>query len=430
MMWCQAILSIHFSCILYINFDYCLLICVYFIYRSKKIESLILFISTIVFLGFLLVPLSKSLGAPILLLILIGGMLVGEDGPGNIDFEDFELAYSLGSIALAIILFAGGLETKIRTLKGSRTVSVFLASFGVLITTGIVGAAASYMLNIPIEHGLLLGAVVASTDAAATFMLIQQNQINLPSRLSNTLVLESGINDPMAIFLTIALTAIVNQGAQIGGETALTFLPLFLQQIGIGVTFGVIGGIGLAKILDNIQIPVGLHPPMALAGAMAIFAATSILGGSGFLAIYLCGLIVIDQIKKSAERILNFGEALQWLSQIVLFFMLGLLVTPSDLPDTAVPALIIAFVLMFFARPLAVFICAIPARFSIKETTYLSWVGLRGAVPIFLAIFPIITPGPIETDFFNIVFVIVVVSLVLQGWTVASSAKWLGLIEK
>ncbi len=378
----------------------------------------------------MLVPLSKRLGAPILLIILIGGMLVGEDGPGNVDFDNFELAYSLGSIALAIILFAGGLETKLKALKGVRAVSIFLASFGVLLTTGIVGFAASYILNIPIEHGLLLGAVVASTDAAATFMLIQQSQIKLPSRLSNTLVLESGINDPMAIFLTIALTALVNQGVQISGDTTLMFLPLFIQQIGIGAALGVVGGIGLTKILDRIQLPIGLYPPMALAGAMAIFGATSILGGSGFLAIYLCGLIIADQLKRSVERILNFSEALQWLSQIVLFSMLGLLVTPGDLPDIAVPALMIAFVLMFFARPFAVAICAIPARFSIKETIYLSWVGLRGAVPIFLAILPVITPGPIQTDFFNIVFIIVVISLVFQGWTVASSAKWLGLIEK
>ena len=378
----------------------------------------------------MLVPLSKRLGAPILLLILIGGMLVGEDGPGNVDFEDFELAYSLGSIALAIILFAGGLETKLKALKGVRTVSVFLASLGVVVTTAIVGFAASYVLNIPIEHGLLLGAVVASTDAAATFMLIQQGQINLPPRLSNTLVLESGINDPMAIFLTIALTTIVSQGVNIGSEAAFTFFPLLVQQIGIGLAFGVIGGIGLTKILDRVQIPVGLHPPMALAGAMAIFSATSVLGGSGFLAIYLCGLIIADQMNRSAERIMNFSEALQWMSQIALFFMLGLLVTPSDLSDTAVPALIIAIVLMFFARPLAVAVCALPARFSIKETIYLSWVGLRGAVPIFLAIFPIITPGPIQTDFFNIVFIIVVTSLVIQGWTVASSAKWLGLTVK
>ncbi len=378
----------------------------------------------------MLVPLSKRLGAPILLIILLGGMMMGEDGPGNIQFDNFSMAYSIGSIALAIILFAGGLETNLKSLKGVRSVSIFLASVGVLVTAGLVGAASSYILNIPIEHGLLLGAVVASTDAAATFLLIQQSQIKLPKRLSNALVLESGINDPMAIFLTIALTSMVNQGLEMTPENALKFLPIFFQQIGLGLAFGVIGGLGLTKIMDRIQLPIGLLPPMAMAGAMAIFAATSMLGGSGFLAIYLCGLIIADKLKKPIERILNFSEAMQWLSQIVLFSMLGLLVTPGDLEVILIPALLIAFFLMFVARPIAVFLCALPAKFSIKETTYLSWVGLRGAVPIFLAIFPVITPGPIETDFFNIVFIIVVASLVLQGWTVAASAKWLGLIEK
>lgn len=378
----------------------------------------------------MLVPLSKRLGAPILLIILLGGMMMGEDGPGNIQFDNFSMAYSIGSIALAIILFAGGLETNLKSLKGVRSVSIFLASVGVLVTAGLVGAASSYILNIPIEHGLLLGAVVASTDAAATFLLIQQSQIKLPKRLSNALVLESGINDPMAIFLTIALTSMVNHGLEMTPENALKFLPIFFQQIGLGLAFGVIGGLGLTKIMDRIQLPIGLLPPMAMAGAMAIFAATSMLGGSGFLAIYLCGLIIADKLKKPIERILNFSEAMQWLSQIVLFSMLGLLVTPGDLEVILIPALLIAFFLMFVARPIAVFLCALPAKFSIKETTYLSWVGLRGAVPIFLAIFPVITPGPIETDFFNIVFIIVVASLVLQGWTVAASAKWLGLIEK
>jgi cell volume regulation protein A len=378
----------------------------------------------------MLVPLSKRLGAPILLIILAAGMLVGEDGLGKVEFDNFHMAYSLGSVALAIILFAGGLETRMKALKGIRAVSISLASIGVLITTAIVGITTSYILNIPIEHGLLMGAVVASTDAAATFMLIQQSNINLPPRLSNTLVLESGINDPMAIFLTISLTSIVDKGIQLSGETTLTFAPLFAQQIGIGLAFGLIGGVALTKILDRIELPIGLYPPMALAGAMAIFSATSLLGGSGFLAIYLCGLIIAAQLKRSSQRVRHFSEALQWLSQIVLFFMLGLLVTPSDLGVTLLPALMIAFILIFFARPIAVALCTIPAGYSFKEAIYISWVGLRGAVPIFLAIFPVITPGPIQTDFFNIVFIIVVISLVLQGWTVSSSARWLGLVTK
>ncbi len=390
-------------------------------------ESGIFFVSALVFAGFLLIPLSRRLGAPILLLVLIAGMLAGEDGPGRVQFDDFEAAFALGSIALAIILFAGGLETRLKTLKGVLAVSGLLATLGVIVTAGIVGVAASIILSVPIELGLLLGAVVGSTDAAATFLLIQQSKIDLPEKLKNTLVFESGINDPMAIFLTIAMTALVNRGGALSADALIEFLPLFALQIGVGAIFGIAGGLVLTRLLDWINLPPGLYPPMALAGALITYSGAAILGGSGFLAIYLCGLLISDRSQRSSERILHFSEGLQWLSQIALFLMLGLLVTPHRLVDILGPALMIAAVLMFVARPAAVALAALPARFSFRETTYLSWVGLRGAVPIFLAMFPVITPGPVQTEFFNIVFVVVVASLVLQGWTVAASARWLGL---
>ncbi len=390
-------------------------------------ENGILFVSALVFVGFLLIPLSRRLGAPILLLVLIAGMLAGEDGPGRVQFNDFEAAFALGSVALAIILFAGGLETRLKTLKGVLVVSGLLATLGVIVTAGIVGVAASLILGVPIELGLLLGAVMGSTDAAATFLLIQQSKIDLPEKLKNTLVFESGINDPMAIFLTIAMTALVNRGGALSADTLVEFLPLFALQIGVGGIFGIAGGLVLTRLLDWINLPLGLYSPMALAGALIIYSGAAVLGGSGFLAIYLCGLLISDRLQRSRERILHFSEGLQWLSQIALFLMLGLLVTPSRLIGILGPAQMIAAVLIFVARPVAVALTAFPARFSLRETTYLSWVGLRGAVPIFLAMFPVITPGPVETEFFNIVFVVVVASLVLQGWTVASSARWLGL---
>ncbi|MCA8888015.1 MAG: potassium/proton antiporter [Parvularculaceae bacterium] len=390
-------------------------------------EGAIFFVSALVFTGFLLIPLSRRVGAPILLLVLGAGMLAGEDGVGRVPFDNFELAFHLGTVALAIILFAGGLETDKKALKGVRTVSGLLASVGVVITAGIVGAAASFILDVPVEMGLLLGAVIGSTDAAATFLLIQQSRVDLPERLKNTLVLESGVNDPMAIFLTIAMTALVNRGGVIGGDTLVEFLPLFVAQIGVGAAIGVAGGLALAKLLNAINLPLGLYPPMALAGALIVFSAAALLGGSGFLAIYLCGLFLADRIKRSGERILHFSEGMQWLSQIALFLMLGLLVTPSRLVDIAGPALLIAAVLIFIARPVAVAVSTIGAGFRPAEIVYLGWVGLRGAVPIFLAMMPVITHGPVDTEFFNIVFVIVVASLVLQGWTVAASAKWLGL---
>ncbi len=393
-------------------------------------DQTLLLISTLVFVGFMLIPLSRKLGAPILLLVLICGMLAGEDGPGQIQFDDFEVAYSLGSLALAIILFAGGLETSISKLKGVLTTSALLATLGVIITTAIVGIPASYILNIPLEHGLLLGAVVGSTDAGATFLLIQQNKIRLPEKVKNTLIFESGINDPMAIFLTIAFTTMINQGTTLSFSSVQSFLPMFLLQMGLGAFFGILGGIAISRLLDEIKLSIGLYPPLALAGALIIYSGTAYLGGSGFLAVFLFGLVMKHQLKHPLERILNFSEGLQWLSQIALFLMLGLLVTPSALTITLIPALLLALILMFIARPVAVLFCIFPARFSVPETTYISWVGLRGAVPIFLAIFPVITPGPIQVEFFNIVFVIVVASLVLQGWTVASSARWLGLSKQ
>lgn len=393
-------------------------------------EQYILLVGLLIFIGFLLIPLSRKLGAPILLVVLVGGMLAGEDGPGRIDFDNFEIAYTLGSIALAIILFAGGLETKIKQLKGSYTPSLLLATFGVIATAAVVGLSASFILNIPILEGLLVGAVVGSTDAAATFLLIQRNKIELPERLKNTLILESGINDPMAIFLTIALTSLINTGEILSLHTFSEFLPLFFQQIGLGLFFGIIGGRILVALLDKINLSTGLYPPMALAGAFVIYGGTSMLDGSGFLAIYLCGLIISAKLQRPVERVLHFNEGLQWLSQIALFLMLGLLVTPSALTASLLPALALAGVLMFVARPLATLVCTLPLGFSGKEITFLSWVGLRGAVPIFLAIFPVITPGPIQVEFFNIVFVIVVASLALQGWTVTLSARWLGLLAE
>ncbi|RFB04974.1 potassium/proton antiporter [Parvularcula marina] len=390
-------------------------------------ESGILFISSLVLAGFLLIPLSRRLGAPILLLVLIGGMLVGEDGPGGVHFDDFEAAYSLGSLALAIILFSGGLSTPSASLRGALGPSVLLATAGVVITALLVGLAASMIIGIPFELALLLGAVVASTDAAATFLLIQQNRIELPERLRNTLVLESGINDPMAIFLTIAMTAVVNQGETLSAATLAEFAPMFLLQIGFGLLAGLSAGRVLAWILDRIHLPEGLYAPMALAGAMVVYSATASLGGSGFLAIYLCGLVVSGSLKRSPDRIIHFSEGLQWLSQIALFMMLGILVTPTRLIEVFIPALLIALALMFIARPAAVIICTLPFRLKLNETVYLSWVGLRGAVPIYLAILPVITPGPVDTIFFNTVFVIVVASLLMQGWSVTLSARLLGL---
>lgn len=390
-------------------------------------EALLLFVSILVLLGILVVPLSQRIGAPILLIVLLVGMLLGEDGPGGINFDDFSLAHVLGSFALAIILFAGGLETDLRKTRRARLPALLLATLGVIITAVVVGVVTAAMLDVSIVLALLLGSVVASTDAAATFLLIQQSGVKISNRLKQTLVLESGLNDPVAIFLTVTLTAFVDNGTSLSFDSLLTSLPVLLHQIGLGLILGLLGGWLSSMLLNRVLLPKGLYPPLAFVCGIIVYSGTALAGGSGFLAVYLCGALIASRAERSMERILDFNEALQWLSQIFLFLMLGLLVTPSNLWATAPQALLIAATLMFIARPIAVFVCAGRLGFRLKELTFLGWVGLRGAVPIFLAIVPVITPGPVTVAFFNIVFVVVVASLLLQGSTIALVAKLLGL---
>lgn len=393
-------------------------------------ELAIFLSSVVVFATFTLMPLARRSGAPILLIVLGVGMLLGVDGPGGIRFYSFQTGFDLGSIALAIILFAGGLETERGIFHNARSSSVMMATLGVIVTALVVGLFASVVIGLPPIVGLLLGATVASTDAAATFLLIQQSKAGISDRVKNTLVLESGLNDPMAIFLVVSLTAIVNGGSpeslpEVGG--VLIFLG---TQIGFGLAGGILGGRALTFIIDRMTLPNGTYPAMALSGALAIYAFVALLGGSGFLAVYIVGIIIRNRLKRPLDNILNFNEALQWISQMALFLMLGLLVAPSQLLEDIGPALAVAAVLMFVARPLAVMVSIGWMGFSVRENVFLSWVGLRGAVPVLLAIYPVVTPGPITIQFFNSVFVIVVVSLIAQGWTIAPLANLLKLKEK
>ena len=390
--------------------------------------NLLLFAAALlVFISILLTPISARIGAPLLLLFLGLGMLLGENGPGGIEFDHFDLAYDLGGLALAIILLSGGLDTTRDEVRRAAAPALVLATAGVVLTSAIVGAAAAWLFGTPLTHGLLLGAVVGSTDAAATFLLLQQSGVRLTGRVRETILVESGINDPLAIFLTTSLVVLVDAGAALTVEAVLDLLPDLLTRLGFGALAGLGGGWALAWLIDRIELHSGLEPPFALAGAVALFAATQAAGGSGFLAIYLCGVTLRACLRQPAERIVHFHEGLAWLAQIAMLVMLGLLVTPAELGAILLPALAMAAVLIFVARPVAVLVCLLPFRFPAREQLYIGWVGLRGAVPIFLAIIPVISPGPISVGFFNIVFVIVVVSLVLQGWTIAAAARWLGV---
>lgn len=374
-------------------------------------------ISLLILISLALFPLARRSGMPLLLVILAVGMLAGEDGLGGFNFDDFDLAFNLGSVALAIILLAGGLETDKGIFRSSGVPALILALPGVIITGGIVGGAAHLILGMPLVPALLLGAVLAPTDAAATFMLIQHGGLNLRERLKNTLMLESGFNDPAAMSLAIILTGLVGATLQTAQAEWMEYLLMFSAQLVFGLIGGLAGGKILAALINRLSMPVGTYPVLVIQGGILIFALTNMVGGSGFLAVYIAGIALRNGLKIPLERVTNFVEGLQWLSQVLLFLTLGLLVTPSDLPGAIGPALICSAILIFIARPAAVFLGVGAMKFNFRELTFLSWVGLRGAAPILFAIYPVVTPGPVTPDFFNIVFVVVVVSLTLQGFT-------------
>ena len=367
---------------------------------------------------------SSRLGAPLLFVFLLLGMLAGEEGPGGIRFDDVEAAYMTGTLALAVIIFDGGMRTRRETFRVALWPAVSLATLGVVITAGLVGMFAAWILKLHWLQGLLVGAIVGSTDAAAVFSLLRNAGLSLKERVAATLEIESASNDPMAIFLTVTVIGLLAAGHS--GFDAAVLLSL-LQQFGIGAVLGLGGGRALVWLINRLTLASGLYPLLAVAGGLIIFAATAQLGGSGFLAIFMAGLVLGNSKLHSAQNILRVHDGLAWLSQIVMFVILGLLATPSDLIDVAGPALAIAAFLMLVARPAAVMIGLLPFRLPWREQMFISWVGLRGAVPVVLALFPLIYGTEHARLYFNVAFFIVLVSLLLQGWTIAVAARWLRL---
>ncbi len=368
---------------------------------------------------------TRRIGAPILLIFLILGMLAGEDGPGGIFFDDVELGFLFGNIALAIIIFDGGLGTRRDTFRVSLKPALSLATLGVLLTAGITGVAVHYLLDFSWLESLLIGAIVGSTDAAAVFGLLRSAGFELKERTGATLEIESGSNDPMAIFLTITLIELIqlsgsdNQVAVIASE--------FARQMGLGLAIGYGAGFLLAELLKRLPLISSLYPLLALAGGMSVFGLTALWGGSGFLAIFIVGAMLGNQPLPYSNDIHRFHDGIAWLSQIGMFLMLGLLITPSELPPVIVPALLIAFTLIFVARPVAVVIALLPFHFPWREQVFIGWCGLRGAVPIILALFPSLAGLDHNKTYFELIFFVVLVSLILQGWTIAPVARWLGI---
>jgi potassium/hydrogen antiporter len=378
----------------------------------------------LVLVSILASPLARRTGAPVLLLFLAIGMLAGVDGIGGIEFDDFEAAYLIGTVGLAVILFDGGIRTRTDSFRIGLRPALSLATVGVILTAALVGAAAAWAFDLHWLEGMLVGAIVGSTDAAAVFALLHAHGMRLKQRVGTTLEIESGCNDPMAIFLTLVfVSAVATQGESLNAGVALQFV----HQFGLGAALGILGGRGLAWLINRIELTSGLYPLLALAGGLSVYAITTVFGGSGFLAIYLAGLVMGNSQLRTSNNILRVHDGLAWLAQITLFLMLGLLLTPSALIPTASQALLVALALMVVARPLAVWLSLVPFGFPWREQLFISWVGLRGVVPIVLATFPVLGGVVDGSLYISIAFWVVLTSLVIQGWTVAPLAKLLDL---
>ena len=379
--------------------------------------------SLLILAGIMSSLLAMRFGAPLLLVFLVVGMLAGEGGPGGVRFDDVGLAYAVGSIALALILFDGGLRTRFASMRGVLAPSALLATVGVLITALILAPAAKYTLGIGWTEALLLGAVVASTDAAAVFFLLSAGGLRLKPRVRAMLELESGTNDPIAIFLAMLLVEILAVGGQSWADAAATLV----RAATLGAVIGYGGGRVIAWVLNKVTLPQGLHAPFVAVSALVVFGFGNAVQASGFLAVYLAGLVVGNRQIRAHNSVVAFLDAITWLAQIVMFVLLGLLVWPGRLGENLVGAIVVALTLMLIARPAAVFLCLWPFKLPWREKLFISWVGLRGAVAIFLASIPLLVGLPGATMYFDVAFVVVVSSLLIQGWTVALSARKLGM---
>ncbi len=381
----------------------------------------ILFGAVLVLAGILSSLVALRFGAPLLLIFLLLGMLAGESGPGGMRFDDVRLTYLVGSIALALILFDGGLRTRFATFRSVLAPSLVLATLGVLMTAAFTAPVAVMLMGFNWIEALLVGAVVASTDAAAVLFLLRARGLRLRQRVAATLEIESGTNDPFAIFLTILLVELL-----LTGDRPWTMVAASLVGQGLGgAVIGVLGGRLIVLALNRLALPQGLHAPFVATAALGLFALGQAVHASGFLAVYLAGLMVGNRPTRAHGTVVVFLDAVTWLAQIVMFVLLGLLAWPEQLLRYATPALAVAAVLMVFARPLAVFLCLTPFRFSWREKAFISWVGLRGAVGIFLASIPLLVGLANAQVYFNIGFVVVIVSLLIQGWTLAPAARLL-----
>jgi cell volume regulation protein A len=375
--------------------------------------------AVLVMAGILSSLLALRFGAPLLLVFLLIGMLAGDAGPGHIEFNDVGTTYLVGSVALALILFDGGLRTRFANIRAVLMPSVTLATIGVLLTALITAPIARVALDLNWTESLLVGAVVASTDAAAVFLLVHAQGLRLRPRVGATLEAESGSNDPFAVFLTLMLVEFISVGHSSPSHIVLELM----REAVLGAIVGLIGGRLVVLALNRVALPQGLHAPFVTTAALVIFGAAQIGHASGYLAVYLAGIAIGNRPTRAHNSVVTFLDAATWLAQIVMFVLLGLLVSPQRLASSAGPAVLVALVLMLAARPLAVFVCLVPFRFNWREKIFIAWTGLRGAVAIFLASIPMLVGLSKAYLYFDVAFIVVITSLLLQGWTLAAAAR-------
>jgi len=370
------------------------------------------------------VPADRS-GVPVLVVFLGLGMLAGALPMDGVQLPNLGTAHLLGTTALAVILFDGGLHTPRSSFRTGFGPGLMLATVGVVVTTAVAAGLLHAWLGLSWPEAALLAAMVSSTDAAAVFYLLRARGIELHPRVRNSLEIESGINDPLAVFLTLA---VIEWMTRDGGAGSGALLWMFVLQLGAGVGVGFAGGYLLTLAINRCPLSTNLYPLQALAGGLVVYGAASLLGGSGFLAAYLAGLVVGNRARIARRAIQRFHDGVAWLCQIGLFILLGFLVVPGELLPIAGSALIVAFILIFIARPVATAVSLLPFGFSWRPMLFMSWVGLRGGVPVVLSLYPLMAGVDFARDAFNIIFFVVLVSLTLQGWTVSRVARWLGLL--
>ncbi|SIS45185.1 potassium/proton antiporter [Salimicrobium flavidum] len=379
----------------------------------------------LLFSGVIVAKFSSRWGIPSLILFIMVGMLIGSDGLGFVYFDDARTAQIIGVFALVIILFEGGLHAKWATVKSVAVPSLSLATFGVLITSVLIGFSAYYLFNFSLLEGMLLGAIVGSTDAAAVFAALKER--NIKAKMGATLEAESGTNDPMAVFLTLSLIELLvaEQGS------IWSMIPTFFLQMGLGLVLGLILGKTASISINNIRLDSSaLYPILSVAFALVTYSITAFVGGSGFLAVYVAALVIGNSELTYRYSIFQFNEGFAWMAQILMFIILGLLVFPGQLftPEIMGNGFLLAFLLILIARPAAVFLSLIKMNYTIKEKIFISWAGLRGAVPIVLATFPIVEGLDASRLMFNIVFFIVLTSALVQGSTISYVAAKLNLV--